>query len=47
MAGFFINAGATVTVCNSKTKNLKEKTKNADILVVAIGVAKYITEDIV
>lgn len=47
MAGFFINAGATVTVCNSKTKNLKEKTKNADILVVAIGVAKFITEDMV
>ena len=39
--------GATVTVCHSKTKDLKEHTKNADILVVAAGHKNLITEDMV
>lgn len=34
--------GATVTICHSKTLNMKEITKNADILIVAIGKAKMI-----
>ena len=38
---------ATVTMCHSKTKNLKEMTSTADILVAAIGKPKYITEDMV
>lgn len=38
---------ATVTVCHSKTSNLSEFTKQADILVVAIGKPKYITADMV
>lgn len=38
---------ATVTVCHSKTPNLSEYTKQADILVVAIGKPKYITSDMV
>lgn len=38
---------ATVTVCHSKTPNLSEFTKQADILVVAIGKSKYITADMV
>ena len=38
---------ATVTVCHSKTPNLSEFTKQADILVVAIGKAKYITADMI
>ena len=42
-----LNNHATVTVCHSKTKNLKEKTKNADILVAAIGKANFVTEDMV
>lgn len=42
-----INSGATVTVCNSKTKNLKEKTKSADIVIVAVGKANFLTEDMV
>lgn len=42
-----LNRNATVTICHSKTKNLKEYTKNADILIVAIGKPKYITEDMV
>lgn len=47
LAGLFINAGATVTVCNSKTKNLCEKTKNADVVVMAVGKAKLLTSDMV
>ena len=41
------NMNATVTICHSKTSNLKEITKKADILVVAIGKPKYITKDMV
>ena len=47
MAGFFINEGATVTICNSKTKNLAEKLKGADIIVAAMGVAKFVKADMV
>ena len=42
-----LNKNATVTVCHSKTKNIKEITKNADILVAALGKAKFVTEDMV
>jgi len=42
-----LNEDATVTVCHSKTKNLKEITKKADILIVAIGRAKYINREYV
>lgn len=38
----FLNENATVTLCHSKTKNLKEVCKRADILVVAIGRANFI-----
>ena len=37
----------TVTVCHSRTKDLKEVTKRADILVVAIGKPRFITADYV
>ncbi len=40
-------ADATVTVCHSRTKNLVEITRQADILVAAIGRAKFITADMV
>ncbi len=36
-----VNASATVTVCNSRTKNLKEEVEKADILISAIGQAKF------
>ena len=36
---------ATVTICHSKTKNLKFYTTNADIIIVAIGKAKYLTSE--
>ncbi len=42
-----LNKNATVTVCHSKTQNLNEITKKADVLVVAIGKANFITKDMV
>ena len=42
-----LNKNATVTVCHSKTTNIKEMTKQADILVCAIGKPKFVTEDMV
>ena len=42
-----LNRNATVTVCHSKTKNLSEFTKKADILVSAVGKSGLITEDMV
>ncbi len=47
MAMLLLNADATVTVCHSKTVNLKEECLRADILVAAIGKAKFITADMV
>ena len=38
---------ATVTVCHSKTKNIEEYTKKADVLISAIGKAKFVTKDMV
>lgn len=43
----FLDRGATVISCNSKTKNLKEKTLMADILVVAIGNKEFIDDSYV
>lgn len=42
-----LNKNATVTICHSKTKDLKEHTKNADILISAIGKAKFVTADMI
>lgn len=42
-----LNKNATVTVCHSKTSNLVEITRQADILVAAIGRAKFVTADMV
>ena len=47
MAMLLLNANATVTICHSKTKNLTEICKNADILVSAIGKPRAVTEDMV
>ena len=47
MAMLMLHSDATVTICHSKTKNLKEICKNADILVAAVGKEKFITEDMV
>lgn len=47
MALLLLAANGTVTVCHSRTRNLSEITRTADILVVAIGRAKFITSDMV
>ena len=47
VAILFEQRNATVTICHSKTVNMKEKTLNADIIVVAVGKPKFLTEDMV
>lgn len=47
MAHLLLQKNGTVTVCHSKTANLAEVTKRADVLVVAIGKAKFLTADMV
>ena len=47
MALLMLRENATVTIAHSRTKNLKELTKTADILIVAIGKPEYITADYV
>lgn len=42
-----LNKNATVTVCHSRTKNLKEHVKRADVVIAAIGKSKFITEDMI
>ena len=47
MAMLMMHANSTVTICHSKTKDLKEHTKRADILIVAMKNAKYIKADMI
>jgi methylenetetrahydrofolate dehydrogenase (NADP+)/methenyltetrahydrofolate cyclohydrolase len=47
VAAMLINASATVTVCHSKTRGLAEITREADILIAAIGRAGFVTPDMV
>lgn len=47
MSMLLLQRSGTVTICHSKTKNLKEVCREADILVVAIGKPKFITADMV
>ena len=47
MAMLLLNANCTVTVCHSKTQNIKEIASQADILVVAIGKPKFLKADMV
>ena len=47
MAMLLLQAGATVTICNSKTRDLSAHTKDADVLVVATGKPKMITGNMV
>lgn len=42
-----LNKNATITICHSKTKNIEEYTKKADILIISIGKANFITKDMV
>lgn len=47
LASLMLRENATVTVCHSKTENIKEVCRNADILIAALGKAKFVTEDMV
>lgn len=47
VAALVLNSHGTVTICNSHTKNLREKTKNADILISAVGSPHFIKDDMV
>ena len=47
MAMLLLHENGTVTICHSHTKNLKEITSEADVLVAAIGKAKFVTSDMV
>lgn len=47
MAMLLLAADATVTICHSKTENLREITRQADILVAAVGRANFVTADMV
>ncbi len=47
VASLLIKKSATVTICHSKTKNIAEKTRNADIVIIAIGCAGFLTADMI
>ncbi|MFN8770234.1 MAG: bifunctional methylenetetrahydrofolate dehydrogenase/methenyltetrahydrofolate cyclohydrolase FolD [Neisseriaceae bacterium] len=47
MALELLNRGATVSICNSKTPNIKQFTNTADLIVVAIGKPKYLKKEFV
>lgn len=47
MSILLLNKNATVTICHSRTKNIKEITSRADLVVVAVGKAKFLTADMV
>ena len=47
MAMLLLHAHGTVTICHSRTKDLKETVKRADIVVAAVGVAELITGDMI
>lgn len=47
LAQLLLNANATVTICHSKTQNISEITKQADILIAALGKPKFVTEEMV
>ena len=40
-----LQKNATVTICHSKTQNLKEETRNADVVIMAIGKAKFLKKE--
>ena len=47
MAMLLLNANATVTICHSRTKNLAQVCRQADILISAVGKANFVTADMV
>ncbi len=47
MAMLLLHQNGTVTICHSKTKNLKDVTSRADVLVAAVGIPHFVTADMV
>ena len=47
LSTLLLEKDATVTICHSKTRNLKQITNCADILIAAVGIANFVTEDMV
>lgn len=47
MAMLLLHKNGTVTICHSRTKDLKEVCRRADILVAAVGIPKFVTEDMI
>lgn len=47
MAMLMLHKNATVTICHSRTKNIEEKIKNADIVIAAVGIPKFVKGDMV
>ena len=47
MGMLLLHKNGTVTICHSRTKNLKEICLSADVLVAAVGKANFVTEDMV
>lgn len=47
MAMLLLHANGTVTICHSRTRNLSEITRRADVLVAAVGKPKFVTADMV
>ncbi len=47
MSALMLNKNCTVTVCHSKTKDIHSFTKNADILIAAVGIPNYVKADMV
>lgn len=47
MAGLLLKNNATVTICHSKTKDIASLCRNADIIVAAVGIPRFVTKDFV
>lgn len=47
LAALMTNANATVTVCHTRTKNINEKLRNADVVVTAVGIKDFLKADMV
>ena len=47
MSALLLQKNATVTICHSKTKDIKSVIKQADIVIAALGIAEYVTADMI
>ena len=47
LSSLLLNRNCTVTICHSKTKDLKKYTRNSDLVVTSVGKANFITQDMI